>query len=216
MIRYGFVQAGGGSTRLGTDKALLQLAGKTMLARTVELLSKVCEDVSIVAPAGKYSNEYGPVLPDRWPGQGPLGGILTALHHINQLVPADPSPTGTRDPLCAWALIVSCDMPFLTAPFLTFLWQHASASPAHVVLPQSQTGLEPLCACWRADAADLLQGAFDEGIRKVAQAMTRLHVEVLDGSAWKRFDSGYRLFWNINTPADFAEARRTLGPENNE
>jgi molybdenum cofactor guanylyltransferase len=216
MIGYGFVQAGGGSTRFGTDKALVKLAGKTMLARALGLVSKVCDDVSIVAPAGKYSHEYGPVLTDRWPGQGPLGGILTALHHVNELGPADPSRAVADDSPCSWALIISCDMPFLTTDFLIFLCQRAAASQAQVVVPQSADGLEPLCACWRAEAAGLLQGAFDEGIRKVAQAMTRLRTEVLDGSVWKRFDSGNRLFWNINTPADFAEARRILGADSNE
>lgn len=215
MIRYGFVQAGGGSTRFGSDKALVKLAGKTMLARAVELVSEVCDDVSIVAPAGKYSTEHGPMLTDRWPGQGPLGGILTALHHVNERGP-DPSRAGTDDSPCSWVLIVSCDMPFLTADFLIFLWQRAASSHAQVVVPQSAGGLEPLCACWRAEAAGLLQTSFDEGIRKVAQAMTRLRIEVLDGSAWKRFDSGNRLFLNINTPSDFAEARRILGADSNE
>jgi molybdopterin-guanine dinucleotide biosynthesis protein A len=52
------------------------------------------------------------------------------------------------------------------------------------------------------------QAAFDSGVRKVTKAMKRLPIEVLDDPAWKRFDTEGRLFWNINTQADFAKARR--------
>jgi len=199
MMRRGFLQAGGGSSRFGSDKALAELAGKSMLQRNGELLASVCDEVSIVAPAGKYPNATWPVLPDRWPGEGPLGGILTALSTMQ------PSESGA-----AWALIVSCDMPFLAQEFLVFLWERASTSHAQVVVPQTVGGLEPLCACWCVDAAAGVRSAFDSGVRKVTDAMKRLPMEVLDESAWKRFDTEGRLFWNMNTPADFTEARRIL------
>jgi molybdopterin-guanine dinucleotide biosynthesis protein A len=111
----------------------------------------------------------------------------------------------------AWALITSCDMPFLTAEFLVFLRERALTSQAQVVVPQSANGLEPLCACWHASASAGVQLAFDSGVRKVTEAMKRLPVEVLDESVWKRFDTESRLFWNMNTPEDLAEARRILG-----
>jgi GTP:adenosylcobinamide-phosphate guanylyltransferase len=55
-----------------------------------------------------------------------------------------------------------------------------------------------------------VQAAFDAGVRKVTEAMKRLPLEVLDESAWKRFDTENRLFWNMNTPADYEQARRIL------
>ncbi len=207
MIRYGFVQAGGGSTRFGIDKALVKLAGKTMLQRTAELLEKVCTEVSIVAPPHKYENLPWQILTDRWPGQGPLGGILTALLFTNELA----SSHGSQDTRHALrCLIVGCDMPFLTQEFLAFLSHRASLSNAQVVVAESENGLEPLCACWSADAAATIQTAFDSGVRKVTQAMKQLSMEVLDESVWKRFDTHNRLFWNMNTPQDYEEARRIL------
>lgn len=199
----GYVQAGGGSTRFGSDKALSLLGEKTMLARTTELVSRACGNVQIVAAAGKYANAPAPILADKWPGQGPLGGILTALHDVNQRM-------ATSDAPHSHLLIVSCDMPFVTAEFLMFLCKHASRSSAQVVAPQSANGIEPLCACWRSDAAVPLQAAFDSGIRKVTKAMKRLGMEILDEQAWKRFDTDGRLFWNMNTTADYDEARRIL------
>ena len=68
MNVFGFVQAGGGSTRFGADKALVQFEGKTLLVRTVELVASVCGQTTIVAAAGKYADAPVPILADRWPG----------------------------------------------------------------------------------------------------------------------------------------------------
>ena len=193
----GIVQAGGGSTRFGRDKALVQLAGRTMLARTVELVASVCDSVQIVAPAGKYAHPGATLLADRYPSEGPLGGILTALWAM-QLASTTP----------CWALIVSCDMPFLNKDFLAFLGARASQGKSQVLVAESFSGLEPLCACWHTSAFPTVQAAFDSGVRKVTEVMKRLAIEVLDDNVWKRFDTEGRLFWNINTPEDFDRARR--------
>jgi len=204
---HGFVQAGGGSTRFGQDKALVQLGAKTMLQRTCELLQSVCGDATIVAAGGRYGDAGWPLLMDRWPGQGPLGGILTALYAIDpSLESASLAAAGQR----VFAIILSCDMPFLTSEFLRFLVDRARHSEAQVVVPERSRRLEPLCACWSAASLAGIQTAFDAGIRKVSEAMKRVPREVLDEPAWKRFDSDGRLFWNMNTAADYQQARHIL------
>ena len=209
MIFHGFVQAGGGSTRFGTDKALVRLGSKTMLQRTGELLASVCDDVTVIAPAGKYADAPWPVLADCWPGEGPLGGIVTALNSLKEA----PKPKALIAPVqdsCPFAIILGCDMPFLTEEFLSFLKNRAVSSEALVVVPESGRRLEPLCACWCAQSARAIQEAFDAGERKVSEAMKRLPMEVLDEATWKRFDTDGRLFWNMNTFADYEEARRVF------
>jgi molybdopterin-guanine dinucleotide biosynthesis protein A len=207
MTFHGFVEAGGGSTRFGTDKALVRLGGKTMLQRTGELLAKVCGDVSIVAAEGNYADAPWPRIADRWPGQGPLGGILTALHHLRTTDSGVQGRDGERDS-CPFALILSCDMPFLTADFLRFLTDRALASEAAIIVPEAANRLEPLCACWCSAATVGIQTAFDAGCRKVTEAMKHVSMEVLDEAEWKRFDTDGRLFSNMNTPADYEAARR--------
>jgi molybdopterin-guanine dinucleotide biosynthesis protein A len=199
MSILGYVQAGGASTRFGRDKALVGFGGRTMLAQTTGLLASVCREVIIVAAAGKYPDALVPLLADRWPGQGPLGGILTALQS-----------SALRGAESIWNLIVSCDMPFLTRDWLEFLCQRAGRSAAQVAVAESANGLEPLCACWKTTSMPSVQAAFDSGVRKVTEAMKRLPMEVLDVSVWKRFDTKGRLFWNMNTPADYEEAKRIL------
>ena len=104
-------------------------------------------------------------------------------------------------------------MPFLTSEWLSFLCERAAKSKAQVVVPHSTHGPEPLCACYRTDAAGALRAAFESGVRKVTQGLQHVTTEVLDEADWKRFDSAGRLFWNMNTAADYEEARRILEAE---
>ncbi len=191
----GYVMAGGASRRFGSDKAIVKFDGRTLLLRMCTLVEAAADAVRVVAPAGRYSDQGVSLVQDRWPDQGPLGGIITALRATAE------SGAGYE-----WNLILSCDMPFLKSEWLKYLAARALASDAEVVVPRSAYGLEPLCACWRTAAANSLQSAFDRGVRKVTDAMKQLRMEILDETDWKRFDSAGRLFWNMNTPQDYQAA----------
>jgi molybdopterin-guanine dinucleotide biosynthesis protein A len=195
----GYVLAGGGSTRFGRDKALVEIDGAPMLVRMRALLGAVTKQVNVIAPPHKYAKLGITGVSDRWEGQGPLAGIITALLTSKE--------TGID---AEWNLIAGCDMPFLTREWLSYLVQRAQASNAEVVTPQSPQGLEPLCSCWRTSAAGKLLQAFEGGTRKIAHAMKQLQMEVVDEADWKRFDTAGRLFWNMNTAADYEEAKRIL------
>lgn len=192
----GYVQAGGASSRFGSDKALAELGGRPMLARMTALVDAVAGRAMVVAPAGRYEGMGVEIVADRWPGAGPLGGIATALLHTAETMPG-----------CAWNLIVGCDLPYLTAEWLRFLAECARESAADVVLPVSAEGEEPLCACYRTTAGPVLREALEGGERKIRKAIESLRVERLDETRWKRFDSAGRLFLNMNTAADYERIR---------
>ncbi len=194
-----YVLAGGASARFGRDKALVEFAGKPMLARMIESIRGLTYEVKVVAATEKYAGFGVEIVEDRWPGEGPLGGIVTALLHAKE-----------NEQAYEWSMIVSCDMPFLTADWMTFLAGRAAKSDAQVVLAHSVHGPEPLCACWQTDAVEILQAAFERGVRKVTEGISLLRAEVLDERDWKRFDSAGRLFWNMNTAADYEEVRRIV------
>jgi molybdopterin-guanine dinucleotide biosynthesis protein A len=198
----GYVMAGGASSRFGKDKALAELGGETMLARICGLLHKVTGGVNVVASSSSYAGVDVRMVRDRWPGEGPLGGIITALEEARASV--------ERATHC---LIVSCDMPFLTAEWLQYLCAYATNSAAQIVVPRSGQGLEPLCTCWSTDAAGTVHGLFDGGVRKVTEVFKHTRTEILDEAHWKRFDSAGRLFWNMNTPQDYKEALRVFAEE---
>lgn len=187
----GFVLAGGSSTRMGEDKALLPLAGKPLLLRTAELLSPLVASVTVIGDPARYASLGLAVVPDDAPGLGPLGGIATAL----------------RISSAEWNLIVGCDMPYLTVAWLEFLMSRALASRADAILPQSDGGPEPLCAMYHARCAPVIAAAIARGVRKVTDGLAGCALEMIPPAEWKAFDSGGSLFKNMNTPADYAEAR---------
>ena len=173
-----------------------------MIARMIELLQSVTTEVKIVAVPGKYAEFGAEIVEDQWPGEGPLGGVITALE--------DAAQSAARP---EWNLVVSCDMPFLTQEWLAFLGERATKSKAQVVFPRSASGPEPLCACWQTGAAAKLRSGFERGVRKVTEGIALLRAEVLDEADCKRFDSAGRLFWNMNTASDYEETRRMLEAE---
>jgi molybdopterin-guanine dinucleotide biosynthesis protein A len=199
----GFVLAGGASRRFGRDKALVEFGGEPLIARLCRILrAATSASVRIIGDAEKYGHIGVECIADRWPGEGPLGGIVTAMEASNAA--ADQS---------SWSLIVGCDMPFLTSEWLQYVATRALASNAEIVAPESDHGLEPLCVCWRATVSPALVRTFESGVRRVSDAMRQLPMELLDATDWKRFDKSDRLFWNMNTPADYEEAIRLLRAE---
>jgi len=200
---HGFVLAGGASRRFGCDKALVEFEGEALIARLCRILQAATSaPVRIIGDAEKYRPVGVDCVADHWPGEGPLGGIITALEAT---IGSAAAPS--------WALTVGCDMPFVTVEWLRHLIERSAASKAEVVVPESAHGLEPLCACWRTSAVPILRRAFENGTRRVTDAMKQLSMEVLDAADWKRFDNFDRLFWNMNTPADYQEAVRIVRAE---
>lgn len=93
----GYVLAGGKSSRMGRDKALLELAGKPLVLHAVTKLQRVCEDVHILS-GNRELAEYAPLVEDLHPGCGPIGGIEAAFGHSGH----------------EWILLMPVDMPFFS------------------------------------------------------------------------------------------------------
>ncbi len=194
----GFVLAGGESSRMGRDKALLELGGVPLVVRAARLVGEVAGPVTVIARAAGsdgYDRLGFPVVGDDFPGVGPLGGIATALRHSAH----------------SWNLVIGCDLPYLTRSWLAHLIERATPLPADALLPASEHGLEPLCAMYHRNCAPAISAALASGMRKITTALAGLHVETIPLDVWKGFDSDGRLFKNMNTPADYEEARAYFG-----
>ena len=144
----GVVLAGGQSSRFGSDKALAELAGHTLLVRAVDLLSGWCEHVVV---AGRETAP-APTLPD-WPHphMGPLGGIAAALHHA-----ADEGYTAV--------LSIGVDAPDLPDDLRDLL----APAPAYLA-QQPVIGLWPVSAL--AALEDILEGTGKHSMRAFAEAI---------------------------------------------
>lgn len=196
-----FILAGGSSTRMGRNKALLELGGVPMASRLADLLGPLAEQVTIIGPPQHFSELPVRVHPDDETGLGPLGGIATALRFCRH----------------NWAMVLGCDLPFLSRAWLSYLKQRAAQSTAEALLPLNEKGqAEPLCAMYRKRAGEAIRAALARGVRKVTDGLTELQVENIPASEWKAFDSGGLLFKNMNTPEDYEQARAVFARGNSE
>jgi molybdenum cofactor guanylyltransferase len=191
----GFILAGGESSRMGRDKALLELGGESLIVRTARLVEAVVGDAFVVGDAPAYRALGLRTIADDWPGAGPLGGIATAL----------------RASSVPWSLVVACDMPYLTKAWLEFLVSRALASQADAVVAMNGGGAEPLCAAYSKRAERSFRALLDGGMRKVHDSLKSIRVETIEPAEWKAFDSEGLLFKNMNSPADYEEARARFG-----
>ncbi len=191
----GFILAGGESARMGRDKALLELGGEALIVRTARLVESVAGSATVIGDSAAYRALGLRTIGDDWPGAGPLGGIATAL----------------RASSARWSLVVACDLPYLTKPWLDYAIGRAFASRAEAVVPMGALGAEPLCAIYHERAETAIRAALAQGTRKVTEALKNLSVETIEPAEWKAFDSEGLLFKNMNAPEDYEEARARLG-----
>ena len=190
----GFILAGGRSSRMGREKAFLEICGEPLVVRAARLAGAVCAFVTIVGPPENLAPLGLPAIADEQPHLGPLGGILTALAHA-----------GTD-----WNLILACDLPFLTAGWLRYLVSRARASRSRVVLPVSAAGPEPLCAVYHRDALGEIRAQVARGVLKVTQALEGIAIERISPEEIVPFDPRGVLFQNLNTLEDYERARAIL------
>lgn len=181
----GVVLAGGLSRRLGQDKARLVLEGEDdLLTRTVKLLLELVPKVLVV---GRKVPELELIpnvecIPDRKPGNGPLGGIAAALEHSG------------RD-----CLVLSCDLPFIAKePLEKLLQQWGTRSPKTCMLAYEQEAtrkIENLVAVYAQEALTFLQASMDSGLLKVSRAIDPESIQTIP---YQKEQS--RLFFNLNCP----------------
>ncbi len=177
--RSGFVLAGGKSSRMGRDKALLPFRGGTLVEAVAAAVAEAAGRVTLIGDPERYGCFGLPVVADRYPGWGPLAGIHAAL----TLDQAD------------WNLVVACDMPELTPAFLRSLLEAAEAAGADCLLPKSAGLPEPLCAVYHRRILPVIQAAMERGVRKVTTG--------LEGLRMASPDFPESCFRNLNTSAEW-------------
>ncbi|MGI9102433.1 MAG: molybdenum cofactor guanylyltransferase [Terriglobales bacterium] len=187
-----FVLAGGKSSRMGKDKAFLELDGRTLLERALELARSVSGEVSVVGPRAKFAGHgYGPIIEDVFPNCGPLAGIHAAL-------------SASRSAL---NFILALDTPFLDARFVCYLIEQAAAGGTMVTAPRTGGQVQPLCAVYRREFAEVAEKALREGRLKIESLLALVTTRELDDSELAKMDFDARMFENLNTPADWERAR---------
>jgi molybdopterin-guanine dinucleotide biosynthesis protein A len=183
----GAVLTGGSSTRMGADKAMVEVDGVAMAARVANALRAAgCAPVALVGGDLETLGRLGEtVIADAYPGAGPVGGIITAIRTLG----------GRADGV----VIASCDLAFLGSEHvitLTSGFETLFASGCDVVVARTEPGaqVQPLCAVWRPSALERIEAVFDAGKRSVFGVLDVLDVADIAVPA-----GGLR---NMNSPSD--------------
>jgi molybdopterin-guanine dinucleotide biosynthesis protein A len=184
-----FILAGGRSRRMGRDKAFLELGGRTLLSRAMELANAIAPAVRIVAPQEKFLT-IARTIEDVYPDCGPLAGIHAAL-----------ACTTTE-----LNLMLAVDLPFVETDFLTYLIAQASQVSALVTVPEAGKGLQPLCAIYRRDFREVAEQALKKKKNKIDSLFADVETRVISEPEMTRMGFSAKMFQNLNTPEEFAKA----------
>lgn len=190
-IFTGAILVGGQARRLGgIDKSALLVGADSIFNRQLSLLREMTPHILIVGAERPQVQPPGAtVVRDRVAGAGALGGLYTALVD---------APTEQ-------VLVIACDMPFVTAPFLAHLAERGEGVDA--LVPRDDRGRHPLCASYDRRIAGHLRTRIDRGELRIGDALAGLDVHELSPDELASFDPDGRLLLNINTPADYERAR---------
>ena len=190
---HGLVLAGGSSARMKRDKAALLYQGKSQLDRAVELVARHVSPVFVSVRASQKSDPARaryPLIVDSVPGQGPIGGIRSAL---------------AADPGVAW-LVVACDLPFLSDGALSQLLAERDPAASATAYSSVHDGLpEPLCAIWEPKAAAEIDAFLAKGKDCPRKFLRNHDVRLLEPRDRAALD-------NVNTPEEYDRASELIAP----
>ena len=176
----GFVLTGGRSSRMGRDKAMLPIEGVALVERTAERVRGAAGSVTLIGAPERYGHLGFPMAADLIENCGPIGGLYTALK------------IGRAD----WNLLVACDMPGITAEFLRELLDAARQCGSTCLVPQTESGLHPLCAVYHRRAEGAVASAIEHKRFKMHDLL-----KVLEAQSFPVADAAQ--LENVNTPVEW-------------
>jgi FdhD protein len=183
----GVILAGGSSSRMGKNKAMLLVDNIPIIERSYNTLSHLFHEVIIVT---NTPQEYDFIpcrkVPDLYPGIGSIAGLHSALAHS----------TTER------TFVTACDMPFVEPGPIRFLCEsHQNGYDA--VIPFSSGGQEPLHAVYSATCLETLEQSIGNGERKILDILARMQTRLISWDEIRRVSGSGRSFLNVNTPEEY-------------
>ncbi len=201
------ILAGGHSSRMGTDKALLPIDGVPLLTRTCKITLANVTSTYIITP---WMEKYRSLLPEdcilvreaiveeEHRSNSPLIGFSQALTYLEK-----------QNIVTEWILLLACDMPYLNAQelrrWIQLLGQAKTKTMAF--LPRSPKGWEALCGFYRPSCLQSLKKYINQGRRSFQGWLTESVVEEL-------VVNDDRVLFNCNTPPEFETIGKTISRVN--
>jgi FdhD protein len=183
----GVILAGGASSRMGKNKALLEVDGVPMITRTYRVLAGLFHEVLIVTNS-PHDYDFLPCqkVPDIYPGYGAIAGLHSALEH-------------------SWtphSFVTACDLPFLDPALIRHLCDLRTEN-RDAVVPYSEGGQEPLYAVYATACKAVFENAIRQGERKILDVLARMDLRTVSCDEVRRVGGGATAFYNVNTPQEY-------------
>ncbi|MGB9898376.1 MULTISPECIES: molybdenum cofactor guanylyltransferase [Thermanaerothrix] len=177
---------------MGTNKALVPFLGEPLIQRVIRRVRPLAREIVIVTNDPQPYLELGyPIVADRIPGLGALGGLYTALSYA-------------RHP---YVIVIACDMPFVNSSLLLEAQNRLVQGGWDAVLPQSGEGLEPFHAVYRRDTClPAVERALKRGERRMISWLPEVRWQAISWEEVKVIDPQGVAFMNVNTPEELANA----------
>lgn len=191
------ILAGGKSTRMKNNKALLPYSGELFIERIHRQLADIFDEVILVTNTPElYRFVPCRIVQDIFPGQGSLAGIHAGLTHSTT----------------PYVFTVACDMPYLNPELIRLILSRKQGFD--VVIPQSEGGFEPLHAVYGKGCLPAMEKALAEGSGRIVDSFDRDRVAVVSCADVARLDPKFLSFRNINTPEEYFRFRDEMLVQN--
>ncbi len=177
---------------MGENKALKPFLGRPLIQRVMERVQPIADELFITTNQPEaFTFLSVPLVTDLRPGRGALGGLYTAIVSAHQ----------------PHVAVVACDMPFASAPLLLAASGLLEQDAADVVIASTNEGFEPLHAVYRRETClPAIESAMEADQWKVISWFPGVRVRTLTLEEIAPHDPDRLAFWNLNTPAEFADA----------
>ena len=186
------ILVGGKSSRMGSNKAFLELKGKTFIELQIDLLREIFDDIFISAnTSSEYEHLNLSIFKDVYPGNGPLGGIYTSLINSSSL----------------HTFMLACDMPFIGPELINHLKD--LTKEYDVVIPKSEKGLEPLHAFYSKKCIDPIKRSLEEDNLRITSFFPHVNVKIVELDNLNLSDSFKNSIKNLNTRDDYEDVTKS-------
>jgi molybdenum cofactor guanylyltransferase len=184
----GILLAGGKSSRMGSNKAFLRFKKRYLFEFPLSLLQEYCDDIIISASLESFESYNYKLVPDLIPDLGPMGGLYSCLPKIKH----------------DRALILSCDIPFITKDYCEYLI--SGSEKYEIIVGQNKNGYpEPLAGIYSARVMDKLIAQVENKNYKMSDLISSCDAQIF---SIQKAGFNQQIFMNINTKEDFEEAKR--------
>ena len=178
----GIILSGGQSTRMGTDKAFVQINKKTLLENAIGICKPVCSEILVSSNNPDHGKFGFKIIPDEFFNCGPLSGIYSSL-----------KKSGTD-----WNFVISVDAAFVELQFIQYLIDEIDDFDA--IVPFHDKGKEPLISIYHKKGLEKMLKHLQSGNFKMQNLINEINAKYVNSQNW--IDRFPKIFRNLNQPDD--------------